>query len=465
LPYSILVVAMAEPATYAEAIAFLESLPPKSDWTLAPVRDLCKILGFDPKTVPCILITGTNGKGSVAAFCESAIRAAGYKTGRYISPHLVDYTERVSLDGKDVSKADFAKIILAAKDAVLAYNQTHPETLSQFEVNTAVALKFFLDQKIDFAILEIGMGGRLDSTNVTEPALSVITRVSLDHTVALGDTVEKIAFEKAGVLRAGRPVITGCNGAAFEVIKKTAKENGCEVVSVGSSGAKTVERAADFTFIEKSVSLSGTQVEVSSKLGTTILSSGLLGSYQCFNMAVAYAALAKLDAQATLKIPLHAIASGFLEARWPGRLEVVSTGPLVVLDGAHNLDGARALAESIRVLFAGKKISLVCGMMDDKDVESTVGTLAPLAAAVYAAPVAYHRTATAARVAEAARPHCPVVLEFWSAEEALGAARKHASSEENGMALVAGSLYLVGEIKAGLAHKPFGNGLPAKNKQ
>jgi len=427
---------------YSAAIAFLESLPPKNEWTLGPVRDLCKILGFDPKAVPCILVTGTNGKGSVAAFCESAIRAAGYKTGRYISPHLVDYTERVSVDGKDISKPDFAKIILGAKDAVEKYNQTHPEKLSQFEVNTAVALKFFLDQKIDFAILEIGMGGRLDSTNVTEPALSVITRVSLDHTAALGDTEEKIAFEKAGILREGRPVITGCDGAALEAIRKVAKEKGCEMATISNTGA------ADFTFVEKNVSLSGTQVEVSSKLGTTILSTGLLGSYQCFNQAVAYAALAKLGEQGALKIPLHAIASGFLDAKWPGRLEIVSTEPLVVLDGAHNPDGARALATSVKQLFAGKKISLVCGIMDDKDVESVVGTLAPLAASVYAAPVAYHRTATAARVAEAARPHSPVVLEFWSAEEALGAARKHASSEENGMVLVAGSLYLVGEVKA-----------------
>jgi len=438
---------MPEPETYAKATSFLESLPPKNEWTLNPVRDLCKILGFDPKSVPCILVTGTNGKGSVAAFVESAIRAAGYKTGRYISPHLVDYTERISVDGKDVSKPDFAKIILGAKEAVEKYNQDHPEKLSQFEVNTAVALKFFLDSKIVFAVLEIGMGGRLDSTNVTEPALSVITRISLDHTRALGDTVEKIALEKAGIIRQGGPVVTGCDGAALEAIRKVAKEKGCELVTI----AKKDAGAADFTFVERSVSLSGTQVEVSSKLGTTVLSSGLLGSYQCFNMAVAHAALVTLDSQGTLKIPPHAIASGFLEAKWPGRLEIVSTRPLVVLDGAHNLDGARALADSVKALFAGKTIGLVCGMMDDKDVEGTVALLAPLASFVYAAPVAYHRTATAARVAEAARPYCPAVLEFWSVGEALAAAAKHAGSDSDGMVLVAGSLYLVGEVKAILA--------------
>jgi len=437
--------------TYLEAIAFLESLPPKSEWTLQPVRDLCAILGFDPAKVPCILITGTNGKGSVAAFCESAIRKAGYKTGRYISPHLVDYTERISINGKDVSKADFARIILDAKEAVIAYNQTHSETLSQFEVNTAVALKFFLEQKIGFAVLEIGMGGRLDSTNVTEPALSVITRVSLEHTAALGDTVEKIAFEKSGVIRAGRPVITGCEGAALGVIQKIAGEKKSELVVVGKNGSK---EKTDFVFDEKSVSLSGTKTDVSSKLGTTTLSTGLLGSFQCFNMAVAYAALCKLDALGALNISQDAIASGFQDAKWPGRLEIVSSKPLVVLDGAHNPDGATALASSIGKLFAGKKITLVCGMMDDKDVESTVALLAPLATTFYAIPVAYHRTATAVRVAEAARPHCPVVLEFWSAEEALGAATKHAGSDSDGMVLVAGSLYLVGEIKAVIQNRP-----------
>ncbi|MFA6329173.1 MAG: folylpolyglutamate synthase/dihydrofolate synthase family protein [Candidatus Micrarchaeia archaeon] len=448
-----------QPDDYFAAIAFLEALPPKNEWTLAPVRDLCEILGFDPKAVPCILVTGTNGKGSVAAFCESAIRNAGYRTGRYISPHLVDYTERVSVDGKDISKADFARIILDAKKAVETYNQAHTETLSQFEVNTAVALKFFLDSKVDFAVLEIGMGGRLDSTNVAEPVLSIITRVSLDHTKALGYTVEKIAFEKAGVIRAGRPVVTGCDGAALGVIRKVAGEKNSGVVVVGerkSGGKEDAAGDAEFTFSGKSVSLSGTQVEISSKLGTTRLSSSLLGSYQCFNMAVAYAALRKLDEQGALSIPSTAIQKGFQAAKWPGRLEIVSTEPLVVLDGAHNPDGARALAASVKALFAGKRISLVCGMMDDKDVESTVGLLAPLATSFYAAPVSYHRTATAVRVAEAARPHCPVVLDFWSAGEALRAAVKHANSDADGMVLVAGSLYLVGEIKAGLSKQPVG---------
>jgi len=438
-----------QPYDYPAAIAFLESLPPKSEWTLEPVRDLCSLLGFDPKVVPCILVTGTNGKGSVSAFCESAIRKAGYKTGRYISPHLVDYTERISISGADISKSDFARLILDAKSAVDDYNNTHSEKLSQFEVNTAVALKFFLDSKIDFAVIEIGMGGRLDSTNVAEPALSIITRISLDHTQALGGTVEEIALEKAGVIRAGRPVVTGCEGAALSVIKDAAKQKGCEVVAVAKSGAGP----ADFNFSEKGVSLSATRVEVSSKLGTTQLSSRLLGGYQCFNMAVAYAALCRLGSQGVLKIPQQAFASGFLEAKWPGRLEIISNEPLVVLDGAHNVDGAKALAASIPALFAGRKICLVCGMMDDKDVESAVALLAPLADAVYAAPVAYHRTATAARVAEAARPYCPRVLEFWSAEEALRSAEKHAKSSEAGMVLVAGSLYLVGEVKAALASR------------
>ena len=201
---------MDESAEYSKAIAFLESLPAKNDWTLAPVRGLCGILGFDPESIPCILVAGTNGKGSVCALCESAIRKAGYRTGRYISPHLVDYTERISIGGKDISKADFARMVLAARPAVEDYNQTHREKLSQFEVGTAVALKFFLEEKIGFAVLEAGMGGRLDSTNIARPALSVITSISLDHTRALGCTVGEIAKEKAGIIRAGAPVVAGC---------------------------------------------------------------------------------------------------------------------------------------------------------------------------------------------------------------------------------------------------------------
>ena len=307
--------------------------------------------------------------------------------------------------------------------------------------------------------IEIGMGGRLDSTNVTEPALSVITRVSLEHTEALGNTVEKIASEKAGIIRPGRPVITGCEGAALEVIRRVAGEKKSEVVVVGASGAAN---KTDFSFIERSVSLSGTQVEVSSKLGTTLLSSRLLGKYQCFNMAVADAALSKLDGQGTLKISQEAMVAGFKNAAWPGRLEVVSGGPpLLVLDGAHNVDGASALAESIPALFPDRKIFQVCGMMDDKDVEAAVAILAPLAAAFYAAPVAYHRTATAKRVADAARAAgAGGVAEFPSAKAALDAAVA-AAKKENGMVLVAGSLYLVGEVKAALLPAPAFQ----KNKQ
>jgi dihydrofolate synthase/folylpolyglutamate synthase len=448
-------------AHYLEAIAFLESLPPKSEWTLKPVLDLCGILGFDPKAVPCILVTGTNGKGSVAAFCESAIRSAGYRAGRYISPHLVDYTERISINGEDISKTDFARIILGAKSAVEEYNQTHSEKLSQFEVNTVVALKFFLDSKIDFAVIEIGMGGRLDSTNVAEPALSIITRVSLDHTNALGDTVQKIANEKAGIIRPGKPVVTGCDGPALEVIRTAAKEKECEVVTV----ARKESGSADFTFFEKNVSLSGTEVQISSKLGTTQLSSSLLGTFQCFNMAVAYAALCTLDGLGVLSIPAAALRSGFQNAKWPGRLEAVSKEPLLVLDGAHNLDGAMALAESVPLLFPNKKIFLVCGMMDDKDVESIVGLFAQFAAAVYAAPVAYHRTATAKRVADAARKKGVAVSEHATAAEALQEAKKQATAEANGMVLVAGSLYLVGEVKATLARPHPSWKQTTKNKQ
>jgi len=446
---------------YSAAIAFLESLPPKNEWTLNPVRDLCRILGFDPKAVPCILVAGTNGKGSVSAFCESAIRAAGYKTGRYTSPHLVDYTERISINGEDISREDFARIILGAKAAVENYNKMHSETLSQFEVSTAAALKFFLESKVDFAVIEVGMGGRLDSTNVTEPALSIITQVSLEHTRALGGTVEKIAFEKAGVIRPGKPAVTGCGGAGLGVIRKVAAEKKSEIITVAEKGSVA---GTGFFFAEKNTSLSGTQVEVSSKLGTTTLSTGLLGRFQCFNMAVAYAALCKLGEMGVLKVPQEAIAAGFQNAKWPGRLEIASENPLVLLDGAHNPEGAKALSASVSALFAGRNIFLVCGMMDDKDVESSVALLAPLATAFFATPVACHRTAPARRVADAARKHCPAVLEFDSAAAAFWEAKKKAEAQAGGMVLVAGSLYLVGEVKAVLARQSFGK-QTKKNKQ
>src|SRR3989338_4717919 len=241
---------------YHSAVNFLESLPLKEKWSLRPTRELCQGLGADPKELPCVIVTGTNGKGSVCALMESAIRHAGYKTGLYTSPHLVEYAERIQVGGEEISKEDFARLILNAKPIVEAYNATREEKLSQFEVLTACAFRHFLGCQVDFAVLEVGMGGRLDATNMAEPLVSVVTRVGLDHVPQLGITKKDIAKEKAGIMRKGRATVTGCTGEALDALKERAKKIAASLVTVGK------EKSCNVGFAEKAVTLQKTSVEI-----------------------------------------------------------------------------------------------------------------------------------------------------------------------------------------------------------
>ncbi len=425
---------------YKKAVSFLESLPLKEKWSLRPTRDLCRALGVGPKALTCVIVTGTNGKGSVCALMESAIRHAGYRTGLYVSPHLVDYTERIQVSGREISKEDFARLILQAKPVAESYNSSHKEKLSQFEVLTACAFRHFADEKIDFAVLEVGMGGRLDATNVAEPLVSVITRVGLDHVPELGKNERDIAREKAGIMRKSTATVTGCTGKSLDALKERAGEVGSRLVVVG-------KKNCDSRFAEKAVTLQKTSVRVenSGGGGTAELSTKLLGVHQRGNMALAYAALSEIAATKSLSISGEDIRAGFLDAKWPGRLEKVSEKPLVIFDGAHNPDAAKALAASVRQLLGGKKIFLVCAMMKDKDIGGFLSIIAPLATKLFATTLPMERAASAGRIAESARKYCKVVV-IGNCHYALAKAMKEAGKGA-GAVLVCGSLYLVGELK------------------
>lgn len=424
---------------HEEAIAFLENLPGKAEWSLGPMRDLCALLEIDPAKLPCMLVTGTNGKGSVCALCESAIRGAGYKTGRYISPHLVDYEERISVGGKDISRQDFARLVLSMRPAVEKYNAGHKETISLFEIITAVAFRHFLDSKVDFAVLEIGLGGRLDSTNVASPSVCVITNVSLEHTAKLGNTARKIAAEKSGVMREGKPVVTACEGEALEEVRAQAQKTGANLVSVGTAGS-------DINYAKKSSTLEGTTAKIAGKYGEAELSTALLGWHQCQNMAVAYAALEELDKGGALEIPKEAIAKGFAAAKWPGRLEIVGRSPLVIFDGAHNPHGAAALATAVKELLKGREIVAVCAMMKDKDIDSSLSQVLPLAKRTYATAVQVERSESAEGIARRAAKYCAQVEVEPDCSKALQKATVEAA-KSGAVVLVFGSLYLVGELR------------------
>ena len=412
-------------------------MPLKKKWTLVPTRRLCALAGVDLAAIRAVHVAGTNGKGSVAAMLHSILRAAGYSAGLYTSPHLVRLNERIVVGGRVVSDAEFAR--LATLVGPLLGKAGGGEGVSYFEMNTVMAFRHFLDRKVDYAVVEAGMGGRLDSSNVITPLVTVVTGISLDHTQALGGTVEKIAGEKAGVIKPGGLVVAACTGAALRVVREKCRRVGARLITVGKSGADVVFRKIRADNKE-------TVFEVRGMFGKHRLSTSLRGGFQAENAATAFAAAKALESRG-VKIGAKAIAAGLRSVKWPGRLETVSTNPLVVLDGAHNPAKAAALADALREVFPCRKKIVVLGIMADKDIPGIVRALAPVAEKIIATRPRIERAAEAGLIAREAKRRCGRVETIADVEKAVVAAAAEARGRRDAMVVVTGSLYLVGEAK------------------
>ncbi|MBR4761985.1 MAG: bifunctional folylpolyglutamate synthase/dihydrofolate synthase, partial [Clostridia bacterium] len=344
---------------YIESAGLLGSKP-----GLDRINALCAALGNPQEKVRYIHIAGTNGKGSVAAMLSSILISAGYKTGLYTSPHLCRFEERIKICGADIPKRRLAGIIGKIKEC--ADNMSDKPT--EFEIATAAAFLYFYEEHCDIAVLETGLGGRLDATNViTAPVLSVITGIALDHTSILGDTVEKIAFEKGGIIKEKRPVVTGDDIAAKEVLKDIAAKRNAPFFIADKSRLSGV-----------SVTLGGTAFDFV-PYGKIKLS--LSGAYQAGNACSALTAVEVMRGEG-FKISEKAIRAGLLAVRWPARFEVLSKRPLIIYDGAHNPQGAALLKEALGALHIEKAVFL-SGAMRDKDYAAFAGTLTPLTELVF----------------------------------------------------------------------------------
>lgn len=294
---------------------------------LERMQALVASMGDPQAAYPTIHVAGTKGKGSVCILCATALQEAGYKVGLYTSPHLDDYAERIQVDGQFIPHADLVEMVEVIKPFVAAI----PE-LTTFEITTALVFMYFQRQKVDAAVIEVGLGGRLDATNVVHPVVSVITSISYDHTQLLGNTLTLIAGEKAGIIKPGIPVVTSPQQEeARQVIERVAHEHGCNFIQVGE----------DIVFEVVSKSLAGQTIRVLSAgappRDALDLSIPLLGAHQAANAATAYAVLEIIN-QSGLKVDHQAIIAGFSKAFWPGRFEIVQQNPPVVLDCAHNRD-------------------------------------------------------------------------------------------------------------------------------
>jgi len=398
---------------------------------LANITELLGRIGNPHLKLPAVHVTGSNGKGSVCAFVESILREAGHCVGLYTSPHLIRFNERIRVGGREISDDDVARLYQSEcmhSDAMAGEQKAKQSTF--FEITTAMAFQYFMERKVDNAVVEVGMGGGMDATNIVRPETCVITRVSLEHTEHLGKTIRRIAKEKSGILKPGVPAVT-LDQEALAIIKERAKEIACPLTVVSH----------DVTYKGNSGTLSGQTIDWSGK-STIRVSTVMLGAHQAENVALALAAVESLESRGW-SINEDAMRAGIARMRWPARFQLVRRTPPVLIDGAHNPGGAQCLHGSLEEYLPGKQIVLVTGMLADKDLAIYAETLAPLTAHVVSTRPNSER---ASAPVEVATTYKKLGISSEIIEDVPTAIRRGLTlASVDRPLLIAGSLYLAGE--------------------
>ncbi len=433
---------------YDEAVRYLLTLgrelaaPTQAAATKFDLENICVLaerLGRPERAYPSGHIAGTNGKGSTAAFLECILRHAGFRTGLYTSPHLESINERMRINGEEISDESFAAIftrLQALIEELLATHKlrAHP---TYFECLTAMAFEYFARECVESGVFEVGLGGRLDATNILSPTITIITRIDFDHENFLGHSLKEIAGEKAGILKPGVPAIVAPQAPkAREVILARANQVKCPVI----------ETAQTFQITEDSSQngFSRAQVTELSSRESFEIAPRLPGRFQLQNALNALAAARQLAARG-FRISADDITQGIANTVWPGRLEKLQSNPDVYLDGAHNPGAARELASFLEQNFRGRKIWLIYGALRDKAVDEIAGQLFPHAAEVIFTEPRTSRAISAPRLAEIASHHASSFTTVSSAERALDQALAEAAPDN--AIFVTGSLYLVGQLR------------------
>jgi dihydrofolate synthase/folylpolyglutamate synthase len=421
--------------TYLEAIDFLFGIRLFGQKLgLETMRHLLRLMDNPQDTLQFIHIAGTNGKGSVAAMIQCVLTEAGYTTGLYTSPHLVSFCERFQINGVPISENDVVRLVESIRP-MLDRVAAHPEFRSPtfFETVTAMALRYFHEQNVDVVVWETGLGGRLDATNVVTPLVSVITNIGFDHTQYLGETLPQIAVEKCGIIKPSVPVVTACfDGESLDVIRRVCDASGSSLTVVEQ--AKRLRENNR----QQCVALRGTARDYG------MLTIPLLGAHQTSNCATAVAALEASG----LEFSPAKLRSGLAKTKWPGRFQIVSRFPTVVLDGAHNADAAARLAATVRDHFPRKRIVLILGVLRDKDYAQICRHLAPLATDIYCVRVNSDRTSDPEDLATACRQNNPTASVRVAGQ--LAEAYEHLCRHRDAIVVITGSLFLVGEAFAQL---------------
>nr|WP_101297157.1 folylpolyglutamate synthase/dihydrofolate synthase family protein [Halegenticoccus soli] len=417
---------------YHESIEYLESLQRRRpELGTATTAELLRHLGRPQDELDCVQIAGSNGKGSTARMLECVLRNAGLAVGLYTSPDLNDPRERIRVNGRKIPKARVGAFVEEI-DGCIERLRDEENSPTYFEVLTALALHHFSVERVDVAVLEVGIGGRYDATSVVDPIASAVTSVSLEHTDILGDTVEEIARDKAQVAPSGAPLVTGATGAALEAIRTET-----DVITVGSDDADVITREHGLASrVESDVSITAPQWAIETNLP-------LLGQHQATNAGIAATLARQIET-----VEPETIAEGLRNAHWPGRFEITSTDPLVVLDGAHNPGACAALAPLVD-RYEFDDLHLVFGAVKEKD-HRRMATELPPADSVYLCEPNVARAESVDALAKAFDGHAPTLVRTASVLEATE--RALTAADPGDFVLVTGSLYVVAEARDRWTH-------------
>lgn len=399
---------------------------------LERVRELCRVLGDPQDKLSFIHVAGTNGKGSTSTIISNILIKAGYNVGLYISPYVTDFRERIQQNGRMIGENDLAECVESVEDAIEKDLNPRGIEITEFEALTAAAFLFFEKSKCDYVVLEVGLGGRFDATNIiNDPLVSIIVSISLDHTAILGDTIEKIAFEKCGIIKPGRITVSYPfqSAEALDVIKNTCESSNNKLIIPDVGCLKVFSEEYDGTNAE----YKGIKFKLP-----------LAGKHMIFNTCTAAeAAIALRDYG--IYVPDESISEGIEASVMPARLELIKKYPVILLDGGHNEGCAEAVSAYINSHFSGRRIVMVSSLMADKDYDSYLSLVASLAETFIASQASVPRALSSTELKKSAEKYCKNCIDISDPIKAIKTAWK--MTDKNDIMIVCGSFYLAGEIR------------------
>lgn len=423
---------------YKEAMEYITGVGKfGSNYGLERTFRLLELLGSPQEKIKLIHIAGTNGKGSTTAMVTKILRGFGYKVGMYTSPYLEEFEERIQINGENINKDMLVNLLEEVKIAISKVIEEGYEHPTEFEIITALMFLHFYYEKVDYGVIEVGLGGRLDSTNVLIPKVSVITSISLDHMNILGDNLKDIAKEKAGIIKEGVPVVLYPQEKEVEeIILKTAEQKNSKVYFVKKENGRLIDINYENLY---------QKVQVESCKNTYEINLPLLGEHQILNLGVALKTIEVLCEVENISIDKDIIEKSLQDVKWIGRLEVLGRKPTILIDGAHNIAGIKSLRKNVERYFKYNKIYLLLGILADKQVKEMIEEITPIAEKVYALTPHSERAELSEELKKEILKCNSNVVALENYEEAFLLAVKEANEED--LILISGSLYMIGDMR------------------